>query len=163
VFRPALPYPPVIKKTGSSSPSIHQQQPQASLQTTSDSFSNDTHKRQFRRSSVTLFRFSALTFNPHKIHYDLPWARDVEGHRNIVVHGPLNLISILDFWRDIQHKSGKFSDSALVVPRSISYRATSPLYADEEYEIVLEATAEGNKVNIYNHSGIVSMKADIKE
>lgn len=166
VFRPALPYPPVPSEEAGSVVQ-RKQHPQASLQTSSDSsVNNGMHKRRLKRSSVTLFRFSALTFNPHKIHYDLPWARDVEGHKNIVVHGPLNLISILDFWRDLQYKNissnnnNKKEDGALVVPKSISYRATSPLYADEEYEIVLE---EGNKVNIYDHSGTVAMKAEIRE
>ena len=38
---------------------------------------------------VLLFRYSALTFNSHRIHYDLPYARDVEGYPGLVVHGPL--------------------------------------------------------------------------
>lgn len=111
---------------------------------------------------MTLFRFSALTLNPHKIHYSLPWARDVEGHRGLVVHGPMNLISILDFWRDVRYDEGTFADSSLIVPHSISYRATSPLYAEEDYEIVLEDSADSSTANIYNHNGVVSMKADIK-
>ena len=36
-----------------------------------------------------LFRYSALTFNGHRIHYDQPYARDVEGYSGLVVHGPL--------------------------------------------------------------------------
>ncbi|WP_425100747.1 FAS1-like dehydratase domain-containing protein [Tropicibacter sp. S64] len=40
-------------------------------------------------SSTLLFRYSALTFNGHRIHYDLDYARDVEGYRGLVVHGPL--------------------------------------------------------------------------
>lgn len=109
---------------------------------------------------MTLFRFSALTFNAHRIHYDVPWARNVEGHRGIVVHGPLNLISILDFWRDVRGNGG--STSSLIVPESIAYRATSPLYADEEYRIVLEEDGNNGKVQIYAPSGAVAMKADIK-
>lgn len=119
---------------------------------------------------MTLFRFSALTFNPHKIHYSLPWARDVEGHKNIVVHGPLNLISILDLWRDVRQEdknnNNKYGESSLIVPplpQSISYRATSPLYADEEYEIVLEDLGHESKVHIYNREGVIAMKAHIKE
>lgn len=41
-------------------------------------------------TEVTLFRYSALTFNSHKIHYDRVWARDVERQGDLVVHGPLN-------------------------------------------------------------------------
>lgn len=110
------------------------------------------------QTPVTLFRFSALTFNPHKIHYSLPWARDVEGHKDIVVHGPLNLISILDLWRDTRQD---VTDSTLVVPERIFYRATSPLYAGDEYRIVLEE-GEGTKVQIIGPGGVVAMKADIQ-
>ena len=38
---------------------------------------------------VQLFRYSAVTFNGHRIHYDMPYARDVEGYPGLVVHGPL--------------------------------------------------------------------------
>jgi 3-methylfumaryl-CoA hydratase len=38
---------------------------------------------------VLLFRYSALTFNGHRIHYDRPYATEVEGYRGLVVHGPL--------------------------------------------------------------------------
>ena len=38
---------------------------------------------------VLLFRFSALTFNGHRIHYDQPYVTDVEGYPGLIVHGPL--------------------------------------------------------------------------
>ncbi|EEH45115.1 uncharacterized protein PADG_01265 [Paracoccidioides brasiliensis Pb18] len=132
-----------------------------------------THTRTLRQSAVTLFRFSALTFNGHKIHYSLPWAQTVEGHRGLVVHGPLNLICMLDLWRDVHgaqkrdstcgNGNDKLADAEeVLVPECIEYRATSPLYAEEEYRIVLEeGEGRGGKVNIYGPSGVVSMKADI--
>ncbi|MCP1471674.1 3-methylfumaryl-CoA hydratase [Sphingobium sp. OAS761] len=43
-----------------------------------------------------LFRYSALTFNAHRIHYDLPYARDVEGYPGLVVHGPLIATLLID-------------------------------------------------------------------
>lgn len=43
-----------------------------------------------------LFRYSALTFNSHRIHYDLPYAQDEEGYRGLVVHGPLTASLLLD-------------------------------------------------------------------
>lgn len=101
-----------------------------------------------------------MTFNPHKIHYSLPWARDVEGHKDIVVHGPLNLISILDLWRDVQGKGA--SDYTSVIPRSISYRATSPLYAGDEYKIVLQEDGDISKVQVLGPGGVVAMKAEIQ-
>lgn len=45
---------------------------------------------------VTLFRYSALTYNSHRIHYDLPYATDVEGYPGLVVHGPLMATVLFD-------------------------------------------------------------------
>jgi hydroxyacyl-ACP dehydratase HTD2-like protein with hotdog domain len=87
--------------------------------------------RQLRWSTTGLFRFSALTFNGHKVHYDEPWTRRVEGHRAPVVHGPLNLICMLDYWRDACGEEGDLQE--------IKYRAMSPLYAGDTYRI---STAE---------------------
>jgi 3-methylfumaryl-CoA hydratase len=49
-----------------------------------------THVEQFTPDSTTLFRYSALTFNGHRIHYDHDYCREVEGYPNPVIHGPLN-------------------------------------------------------------------------
>lgn len=46
-------------------------------------------------SAVLLFRYSALTFNAHRIHYDADYAREVEGYRGNVVHGPLQATLLL--------------------------------------------------------------------
>lgn len=73
-----------------------------------------------------MFRFSALTFNGHKIHYDEAWSRGVESHPGSVVHGPLNLINMLDYYRDV------CSDVAV---GEISYRAVAPLYAGQTYDV----------------------------
>lgn len=48
-----------------------------------------TYSEPFAATSTTLFRYSALTFNGHRIHYDVDYCRDVEGYANLVVHGPL--------------------------------------------------------------------------
>jgi hydroxyacyl-ACP dehydratase HTD2-like protein with hotdog domain len=63
------------------------------------------------------------------IHYNETWTRAVEGHPDVVVHGPLNLINMLDCWRDVHHPDGSG------VPKSISYRALAPIYAGEDYAI----------------------------
>lgn len=49
-----------------------------------------THVEQFTPDSTMLFRYSALTFNGHRIHYDHDYCREVEGYPNLVIHGPLN-------------------------------------------------------------------------
>jgi hydroxyacyl-ACP dehydratase HTD2-like protein with hotdog domain len=104
---------------------------------------------------VTLFRFSALTFNSHKIHYDKEWCQKVEGHRDCVVHGPLNLVNIVDFWRDI--------DGGSALPKRITYRATSPLYAGEKYRIVMDEEKEKiTDVRVVDSYGQVGMVGQIE-
>lgn len=87
----------------------------------------------------------------------------MEGHRDVVVHGPLNLISILDLWRDIQGKKGSVEDSSILAPQSISYRATSPLYAGDEYRVVLQEGEMGvSHVQIMGPGDVMAMKAEIR-
>ncbi|RSM12423.1 hypothetical protein CEP52_002475 [Fusarium oligoseptatum] len=113
--------------------------------------------RELRWSPVGLFRFSALTFNGHMIHYNEDWTRNVEDHPGLVVHGPLNLINLLNYWRDI-HGNGEG-------PRDIKYRALSPLYAGETYNIRTDGVrdVEGGKVwdVLVEKNGTVCMKSEI--
>ncbi|KAF7526698.1 hypothetical protein G7054_g10666 [Neopestalotiopsis clavispora] len=92
--------------------------------------------RKLYWSPVGLFRFSALTFNGHKIHYDESWTQSVENHPAQVIHGPLNLISMLDYWRDVVGK-GQVGE--------ISYRAMSPLYAGDTYQIRTSNPVDGGE------------------
>jgi len=69
---------------------------------------------------VLLFRFSALTYNAHRIHYDLPYATQVEGHPGLVVHGPLLALLALELPR--LHAPGR-------TVRGFSYRLLRPAFA----------------------------------
>ncbi|KAJ6441457.1 cytoplasmic protein [Purpureocillium lavendulum] len=113
--------------------------------------------RQLCWSPVGLFRFSALTFNGHKIHFNEEWSQRVEGHPGVVVHGPLNLINILDYWRDVHGLE--------LEPGSISYRALSPLYAGDTYSIKTQSTEESDGRLLHHvaaeKNGTVCMKAEI--
>ena len=71
--------------------------------------------------STMLFRYSALTFNGHRIHYDEPYARDVEGYDGLVVHGPLLAQYLMLMAVD-----------ALGPLTSFSFRATAPLMHREQ-------------------------------
>jgi len=55
--------------------------------------------RALQADPVLLFRFSALTFNGHRIHYDLDYVRDVEGYPGLIVHGPLQAMLTLELLR----------------------------------------------------------------
>ncbi|KAL7817921.1 hypothetical protein V8C44DRAFT_319639 [Trichoderma aethiopicum] len=113
--------------------------------------------RKLSWSPVGLFRFSALTFNGHKIHYNEDWTRVAEGHPGVVVHGPLNVINLLDYWRDI-HGQG-------TGPDEIIYRAVSPVYAGEEYQLrtLSVKSIHGDLVFevVAERDGVVIMKATI--
>jgi 3-methylfumaryl-CoA hydratase len=69
-----------------------------------------------------LFRFSALTHNAHRIHYDLPYARDVEGFPGLVVHGPLLALLLLELSR--RHAPGR-------PVRTFRFRAERPVFAGD--------------------------------
>ena len=57
-------------------------------------------RRTITPSSVMLFRYSAITFNPHRIHYDKPYCMEVEGYPGLVVHGPFAQQCLFDLLRD---------------------------------------------------------------
>ncbi|MEU3785917.1 hypothetical protein [Streptomyces sp900129855] len=75
-----------------------------------------------RPDPALLFRFSALTANAHRIHYDTPYAQDEEGYPGIVVHGPLLALLMLELPR--RHAPDR-------PVRSLSYRLRRPVFAGE--------------------------------
>jgi len=76
-------------------------------------------RRPLKLSAVTLFRFSALTFNSHRIHYDADYCRE-EGYPNLVVHGPLLALQLAGFAQD-----------RLGALNSFWFRATAPLFLED--------------------------------
>jgi 3-methylfumaryl-CoA hydratase len=77
---------------------------------------DETDSRDVSFTSTFLFRYSALTFNGHRIHYDLDYARDVEGYDGLVVHGPLLAQQLMLMAED------------LIGPlKEFRFRASSPL------------------------------------
>ncbi len=75
-----------------------------------------------------LFRYSALTFNAHSIHLDKSYCREVEGHRNLLVHGPLSLTLMLEVLR--RYLIDIFPERPPRVDE-VEYRNLAPLYAEE--------------------------------
>ena len=75
----------------------------------------------FLPTTTTLFQFSALTYNPHRIHYDHPYATGQEGYPGLLVHGPLTALLLLD-------AAGGYAPAP---PARFRYRALAPLYADQ--------------------------------
>ncbi|KAF5684960.1 mesaconyl-C4 hydratase [Fusarium circinatum] len=78
-------------------------------------------------SPIHLFHFSALSFNAHSIHFDPQFAREVDGHRALLVHGPFTLALMLRFLND--------RVGAGVAVYKFSYRNYAPLYVNERMTI----------------------------
>lgn len=81
-----------------------------------------------------LFRYSALTFNTHRIHYDAPYAQGVECYRGLVVHGPLTASLLL------QLAARELGENAL---RTFSFRGLSPAIAGEPLHLVMRKSEAG--------------------
>ncbi|KAF2261047.1 hypothetical protein CC78DRAFT_570781 [Lojkania enalia] len=76
--------------------------------------------------------FSQLTANKHAIHLDREYTRNVEGHRNLLVHGPLTLTLLLRF---VTNHLNNISAHTPQVIQSIEYRNLAPLYCDEQMRL----------------------------
>ena len=86
---------------------------------------------------VLLFRYSALSYNGHRIHYDREWARE-EGYRNLVVHGPLTATLLLQAAKD---------DVAENHVSALSFRGLAPLVCGETIQLC--GSAEGQSVELW--------------
>ena len=99
-------------------------------------------------TAAMLFRFSALTFNAHKIHLDKQYCREVEGHRNLLFHGPLSLVFMVEVLRrhlatlDAGHLHGTPFDRMTMI-ETIEYRNLAPVYAEEEMRVCGRAQQGG--------------------
>lgn len=100
-------------------------------------------------SEAMLFRYSALTFNAHRIHYDLDYARTVEGYSNLVFHGPLTATLLADL---VVVETGQQL-------ASFSFRGLAPLFGNEPFAI--SGTRDGNRVSLWaaTPSGGLAMSA----
>jgi 3-methylfumaryl-CoA hydratase len=97
-------------------------------------------ERAWTPDEVLLFRYSALTFNGHRIHYDQPYARQVEGYAGLVVHGPLIVTLLLDLLRRER------PEAAL---RRFAYRAHAPLFAGERLTVRGAPAVGGGPVQLW--------------
>jgi 3-methylfumaryl-CoA hydratase len=107
-------------------------------------------RRRVTPDPVLLFRFSALTFNSHRIHYDLKWATEVEGYPGLVVHGPLTSTLLIDFVRD--HAGGR-------AIRSYTTQARAPLFDTAPFELRGRPAAAGSESWAVTPDGTIAMSA----
>ena len=96
--------------------------------------------REIEPSAVLLFRYSALTFNSHRIHYDRRYVTEVEGYPGLVVHGPLIATLLLDLLRRNLPQAS--------VTR-FSFRAVRPLYDIAPFSVCGMPDPEGKVVRLW--------------
>ncbi|WP_017615163.1 FAS1-like dehydratase domain-containing protein [Nocardiopsis salina] len=83
----------------------------------------EAHEWEITVDPVLLFRFSALTYNGHRIHYDREYATAVEGYPGLVTHGPLQAVAMGERARALGHDAASGAE--------LRYRLVSPLFDDE--------------------------------
>jgi 3-methylfumaryl-CoA hydratase len=92
------------------------------------------YSRRVTPDPTQLFRFSALTFNAHRIHYDRDYCRDVEGYPGLVVQGPFTAMLLMDHLR---------TSLPAAQVRSFKFRAQSPLFDTAPFDLCLNAREGG--------------------
>jgi 3-methylfumaryl-CoA hydratase len=112
--------------------------------------SSTAHERIVDVEPVLLFRYSALTFNGHRIHYDAPYATGVEHYPGLVIHGPLQATLLMNF-------------AAVVVgqaPRRFSFRGVRPAIGPQT--LLLSGTTRGKTdmdMEVRSSDGTLTVKA----
>lgn len=116
--------------------------------------------RELTPDPVWLFRYSALTFNGHRIHYDRGYATDVEGYPGLVVHGPLIATLLMDLLRR-QHADARVA--------SFQFKAMRPTFDLHPFRVSGQAlapnepghgTSAGVQLWAQDHEGLLTMQAN---
>lgn len=98
---------------------------------------------------VLLFRFSAITFNSHRIHYDRPYAMREEHYPGLVVHGPLTATLLMDLVR-------RNADRAVV---SYTFRGRAPLFDNHPFHLVGHSSSNRVELEAQGPDGALCMMA----
>lgn len=101
---------------------------------------------------MLLFRYSALTFNAHRIHYDRDYARDVEGYAGLVVHGPLIATLLMDHY--LRSVPG-------TTPRRFDFRAEAPLIDGAPFDLCLADSGDATRLWARDAVGRTTMRANV--
>jgi 3-methylfumaryl-CoA hydratase len=110
----------------------------------------ETFSREIAPDPVLLFRYSALTFNSHRIHYDRTYVTGVEGYPGLIVHGPLIATLLVDLLR---------RNLPQAVVRRFSFRALRPLFDIHRFTVCGRAEGKGVSLWTRDHEGWMTMEA----
>ncbi|MCW5737758.1 MAG: MaoC family dehydratase N-terminal domain-containing protein [Enhydrobacter sp.] len=97
-------------------------------------------RRTIMPGPVMLFRYSAITFNPHRIHYDRTYCLETEGYPGLVVHGPFAQQCIFDLLRDSM--PGR-------TIKTLAVRARAPLFDTAPFDVIGRPTADGKGAELW--------------
>jgi 3-methylfumaryl-CoA hydratase len=100
---------------------------------------------------VLLFRYSALTFNGHRIHYDRDYVTKVEGYPGLIFHGPMQAALLVEY-------AARLHGGA--VPKKFTYRGVQPLFDGSEFSVNANATDAGMELWTANAAAQPTMKAN---
>ncbi|MDF0521655.1 MaoC family dehydratase N-terminal domain-containing protein [Bradyrhizobium yuanmingense] len=107
------------------------------------------HRETHVSDPVLLFRYSALTFNGHRIHYDRDYVTEVEGYPGLIFHGPLQAALIVEMAAKL--RGGKS-------PKKFTYRGLQPLFEGTEFSVNANETEAGMELWTANAEGQPTMK-----
>ena len=113
---------------------------------------NPTWHRLVTPDPVLLFRFSALTFNAHRIHYDRPYAENVEHYPGLVVQGPLTAMLLMDFFLRA-HPAARVTE--------FSFRGQRPLTDIQPFTLSGLDGEHGAELSAIDAQGYVAMTAEL--
>ena len=108
------------------------------------------HRETHMADAVLLFRYSALTFNGHRIHYDRDYVTKVEGYPGLIFHGPMQAALMVEFAAKL--RGGR-------VPKKFSYRGVQPLFEGSEFSVNANITDAGMELWTANSERQPTMKA----
>jgi 3-methylfumaryl-CoA hydratase len=106
------------------------------------------HRETHFADPVLLFRYSALTFNGHRIHYDRDYVTKVEGYPGLIFHGPMQAALQIEFAAKLRR----------LVPKKFAYRGVQPLFEGSEFSVNANETADGMETWTANSEGQPTMK-----
>ena len=107
------------------------------------------HRESHMADPVLLFRYSALTFNGHRIHYDRDYVTKVEGYPGLVFHGPLQASFIVELATKLHRGTP---------PKKLSYRGVQPLFEGSEFSVNANDNGAGLELWTANSEGQPTMK-----
>lgn len=108
-------------------------------------------RRKVTPDPVLLFRYSALTFNGHRIHYDRNYAQEVEGYPGLVVHGPLLATLLLDLLTESYPE---------FIPENFEFRAIRPVFDIDDFYLCGKAESPDSiHLWVTDHMGYLCMEA----